>query len=77
MKVLLGKVIQTKLAAEGLSIPMVKGTAEAIQNPICVHSSSTLGRPSYANLLAFTKALSKACCACAGNLILEPCPEAD
>jgi raffinose/stachyose/melibiose transport system substrate-binding protein len=33
MKVLLGKDIQTKLAAEGLSIPMVKGTAEAIQNP--------------------------------------------
>jgi raffinose/stachyose/melibiose transport system substrate-binding protein len=33
MKVRLGKDIQTKLAAEGLSIPMVKGTAEAIQNP--------------------------------------------
>jgi raffinose/stachyose/melibiose transport system substrate-binding protein len=33
MKVWLGKDIQTKLAAEGLSIPMVKGTAEAIQNP--------------------------------------------
>jgi raffinose/stachyose/melibiose transport system substrate-binding protein len=33
MKVLLGKDIQTKLAAEGLSMPMVKGTAEAIQNP--------------------------------------------
>jgi raffinose/stachyose/melibiose transport system substrate-binding protein len=33
MKVLLGKDFQTKLAAEGLSIPMVKGTAEAIQNP--------------------------------------------
>jgi raffinose/stachyose/melibiose transport system substrate-binding protein len=33
MKVLLGKDIQIKLAAEGLSIPMVKGTAEAIQNP--------------------------------------------
>jgi raffinose/stachyose/melibiose transport system substrate-binding protein len=27
------KDIQTKLAAEGLSIPMVKGTADAIQNP--------------------------------------------
>jgi len=33
MKVWLGKEIQTQLAAEGLSIPMVKGTAEAIQNP--------------------------------------------
>ena len=33
MKVWLGKETQTKLAAEGLSIPMVKGTAEAIQNP--------------------------------------------
>jgi raffinose/stachyose/melibiose transport system substrate-binding protein len=32
MKVLLGKDIQTKLAAEDLSIPMVKGTANAIQN---------------------------------------------
>jgi len=29
----LGKDIQTKLAAEGLSIPMVKGTSDAIQNP--------------------------------------------
>jgi hypothetical protein len=28
----LGKNIQMKLAAEGLCIPMVKGTAEAIQN---------------------------------------------
>jgi hypothetical protein len=34
MKVWLGKETQTKLAAEGLSIPMVKGTAEAIQNPL-------------------------------------------
>jgi raffinose/stachyose/melibiose transport system substrate-binding protein len=33
MKVWLGKDVQTKLAAEGLSIPMVKGTADAIQNP--------------------------------------------
>jgi raffinose/stachyose/melibiose transport system substrate-binding protein len=33
MKVWLGKDIQTKIAAEGLSIPMVKGTADAIQNP--------------------------------------------
>jgi hypothetical protein len=33
MKVWLGKNIQTKLASEGLSMPMVKGTAEAIQNP--------------------------------------------
>jgi raffinose/stachyose/melibiose transport system substrate-binding protein len=33
MKVWLGKDIQRKLAAEGLSIPMVKGTADAIQNP--------------------------------------------
>lgn len=32
MKVWLGKNIQTKIAAEGLSIPMVKGTADAIQN---------------------------------------------
>jgi raffinose/stachyose/melibiose transport system substrate-binding protein len=33
MKVWLGKDIQTKIAAAGLFIPMVKGTAEAIQNP--------------------------------------------
>jgi raffinose/stachyose/melibiose transport system substrate-binding protein len=33
MKVWLGKEIQSKLAAEGLSIPMVKGTADAIENP--------------------------------------------
>jgi len=33
MKVLLGKDVQAKLAAEGLCIPMVKGTADAIQNP--------------------------------------------
>ena len=33
MKVWLGKDIQTKLAAEGLSIPMVKGTSDVIQNP--------------------------------------------
>jgi raffinose/stachyose/melibiose transport system substrate-binding protein len=33
MKVWLGKETQTQLAAEGLSIPMVKGTAEAIQDP--------------------------------------------
>jgi raffinose/stachyose/melibiose transport system substrate-binding protein len=33
MKVWLGKDVQTKLAAEGLSIPMVIGTADAIQNP--------------------------------------------
>ena len=33
MKLLLGKETQTKLAAEGLSIPMVTGTAEAIQDP--------------------------------------------
>jgi raffinose/stachyose/melibiose transport system substrate-binding protein len=33
MKVWLGKETQTKLAAEGLSIPMVKGTAEAIHDP--------------------------------------------
>jgi len=33
MKVWLGKDIQTKLAAEGLSIPMVKGASDAIQNP--------------------------------------------
>jgi len=32
MKVLLGRDIQSKLAAEGLSIPMVKGTAEAIHD---------------------------------------------
>jgi raffinose/stachyose/melibiose transport system substrate-binding protein len=34
MKVWLGKDIQTKLAAAGLFIPMVKGTADAIQNPL-------------------------------------------
>ena len=33
MKVWLGKDIQTKIATEGLSISMVKGTADAIQNP--------------------------------------------
>jgi raffinose/stachyose/melibiose transport system substrate-binding protein len=33
MKVWLGKDVQTKLAAEGLSIPMVIGTADAIQSP--------------------------------------------
>jgi hypothetical protein len=33
MKVWLEKDIQMKLAAEGLSIPMVKGTADAIQDP--------------------------------------------
>jgi raffinose/stachyose/melibiose transport system substrate-binding protein len=33
MKVWLGKDIQMKLAAKGLCIPMVKGTADAIQNP--------------------------------------------
>jgi raffinose/stachyose/melibiose transport system substrate-binding protein len=58
MKVWLGKETQTKLAAEGLSIPMVKGTAEAIQSPfykalavevdhsdwICVAMDQLLGR---------------------------------
>jgi len=34
MKVWLGKDIQTKLAEEGLFIPMVKGTADAIQQPL-------------------------------------------
>jgi raffinose/stachyose/melibiose transport system substrate-binding protein len=33
MKVWLGKDTQTKLAAAGLFIPMVKGTAEVIQDP--------------------------------------------
>jgi raffinose/stachyose/melibiose transport system substrate-binding protein len=33
MKVWLGKGTQTKLAAEGLSIPMARGTADAIRNP--------------------------------------------
>jgi raffinose/stachyose/melibiose transport system substrate-binding protein len=33
MKVWLGNDVQTKLAAEGHSIPMAKGTADAIQNP--------------------------------------------
>jgi raffinose/stachyose/melibiose transport system substrate-binding protein len=33
MKVWLGKEVQTKLAAAGLFIPMVKGTADAIQDP--------------------------------------------
>ena len=33
LKVWLGKETQTKLAAAGLSIPMVKGTAEVIQSP--------------------------------------------
>lgn len=34
MKIWLGKEIQTKLAAAGLFIPMVKGTAAAIQSPL-------------------------------------------
>jgi len=34
MKVWLGKEIQTKLAAQNLFIPAVKGTADAIQNPL-------------------------------------------
>ncbi|MBV8098149.1 MAG: carbohydrate ABC transporter substrate-binding protein, partial [Verrucomicrobia bacterium] len=34
MKVWLGKDIQTKLATAGLFIPMVKGTAAAIQSPL-------------------------------------------
>ena len=34
MKVWLGKDTQTKLAAEGLFIPAVKGTADAIQDPL-------------------------------------------
>ena len=64
MKVWLGKETQTKLAAEGLSIPMVKGTAEAIQNPfyralalevdhsdwICVAMDQLLGRERVASL---------------------------
>jgi raffinose/stachyose/melibiose transport system substrate-binding protein len=33
MKLLLGRNIQSKLAAEALSIPMLKGTAEAIHDP--------------------------------------------
>ena len=33
MKVWLGKDIQTKLAAGGWTIPMVKGTADVIQSP--------------------------------------------
>ena len=33
MKAWLGKETQAKLAAEGLSIPIVKGTAETIQSP--------------------------------------------
>jgi len=58
MKVWLGKETQTKLAAEGLSIPMVKGTSDSIQNPfykalalevdhsdwICVAMDQLLGR---------------------------------
>ena len=33
MKLWLGQGIQTKFASAGLSIPMVKGTVDAIQNP--------------------------------------------
>ncbi len=33
MKALLGKIFKPNFAAEGLSMPMVKGTAEVIQNP--------------------------------------------
>jgi len=33
MKVWLGKDIQMKRAAEGVCIPLVKGTADAIQDP--------------------------------------------
>jgi hypothetical protein len=35
MLVWLGYDIQRKLATEGLCIPMVKGTADSIQNPFC------------------------------------------
>jgi raffinose/stachyose/melibiose transport system substrate-binding protein len=34
MKVWLGKETQTKLAEQGLFIPSVKGTADAIQDPL-------------------------------------------
>ncbi len=34
MKIWLGKETQTKLAAAGVFIPAVKGTAEAIQDPL-------------------------------------------
>ena len=58
MKIWLGKPTQTKLASEGLSIPMVKGTVEAIKSPfykalavqvdhsdwICVAMDQLLGR---------------------------------
>jgi hypothetical protein len=33
MKAVVGENIQSKLAAKGLSIPMLKGTAEAIHDP--------------------------------------------
>jgi raffinose/stachyose/melibiose transport system substrate-binding protein len=60
MKVWLGKDVQTKLAAEGLSVPMVKGISDAIRNPfykalslevnntvwICVAMDQLLGRAS-------------------------------
>jgi raffinose/stachyose/melibiose transport system substrate-binding protein len=60
MKVWLGKDVQTKLAAEGLSVPMVKGISDAIRNPfykalslevhntgwICVAMDQLFGRAS-------------------------------
>ena len=44
MKVWLGKEIQTKLAAGGWGIPMVKGTAEAIQSPFFKQIALEVGK---------------------------------
>jgi len=80
MKVWLGKETQTKLAAEGLSIPMVKGTAEAIQNPfykalavavnhsgwICVAMDQLLGRETGRTFN------NEAAAVAAGKVVLKP-----
>jgi raffinose/stachyose/melibiose transport system substrate-binding protein len=42
MRVWLGKDIQLKLAQEGLGIPLVKGTADAIQNPFLKQIASEI-----------------------------------
>jgi ABC-type glycerol-3-phosphate transport system substrate-binding protein len=44
MKVWLGKDAQTKLAAQGLFIPAVKGTADAIQDPLLKGIAQEIGR---------------------------------
>jgi raffinose/stachyose/melibiose transport system substrate-binding protein len=47
MKVWLGKDTQTKLAAQGLFIPAVKGTADAIQDPLMKSVAQEVGKASW------------------------------